>query len=63
MNPETRSDGWHRGPLPGGRQSGPPGSGPQREALRSGEWVSELAARERPVVTGPVRLVCHRSWI
>jgi len=50
------SDGWRRGPLWRGRRSGPPSSGAQRAALRSGERVSEPGAPQRPAVTGPVRL-------
>ena len=49
------SDGWHRGALWRGMLSGPPSTGPQREALRSGERVSEPGALQRPAVTGPVR--------
>ena len=56
MNHHARPGGWHRGPQPRSRWSGTPESRPQLEELRSGQWVTEPAARVRPAGTGPARL-------
>jgi hypothetical protein len=61
MNHHARPGGWPRGPHPRSRWSGTPESRPQLEELRSGEWVTEPAARVRPVGTGPARLSLVRS--
>jgi len=48
MKVDGETGGWRRGQPRATERSGPPESRPQLEELRSGEWVTEPAARGCP---------------
>jgi hypothetical protein len=48
MNENAEAGGWCRGRPRAAERSGTPESRPQLKELRSGEWVTQLAARGRP---------------
>ncbi len=48
MDEDLETGGWRRARPRADERSGPPESRPQLEELRSGEWVTKPAARDRP---------------